>query len=94
MRLLSKFSKKGIPINKIIYELDITLSLCAYCANDHLSNEYPHLTAKNPKGELLYIWIKTEMYPTIPSVMSIENHKEVIKLSNQYGAIPVFAGMI
>jgi hypothetical protein len=62
-------------------------------ANDHLGNEYPHLTAKNPKGELLYIWVKTEMYPTMPSVMSIENHEEVIKLSNQFGAIPVFAGM-
>lgn len=61
--------------------------------NHNIGNEYPHLTAKNPKGELLYIWIKTEMYPTIPSVMSIENHEEVIKLSNQFGAIPVFAGM-
>ena len=43
-------------------------------ANDKIGNEYPHLVAKNPKGELLYIWIKTEMYPTIPTVMSIENH--------------------
>jgi hypothetical protein len=33
------------------------------------------------------------MYPTIPSVMSIENHEEVIKLSNQLGEMPVFAGM-
>ena len=62
-------------------------------ANNNIGNEYPHLVAKNPKGELLYIWIKTEMYPTIPSVMSIENHVEVIKLSKQVGAIPVFAGM-
>ena len=33
------------------------------------------------------------MYPTIPGINSIENHEEVIKLSNQFGAIPVFAGM-
>jgi hypothetical protein len=33
------------------------------------------------------------MYPTIPSISSIENHEEVYKLSNQYNAIPVFAGI-
>jgi hypothetical protein len=33
------------------------------------------------------------MDPTVPGVSSIENHEEVIKLSNQFGAIPVFAGM-
>jgi hypothetical protein len=33
------------------------------------------------------------MYPTIPSIISIENHEEVIKLSNQFNARPVFAGM-
>jgi hypothetical protein len=33
------------------------------------------------------------MYATIPGIVSIENHKEVIKLSNQFNAIPVFAGM-
>jgi len=62
-------------------------------SNGNLGNEYPHLVAKNPKDELLYIWVKTEMYPTIPSIVSIENHEEVIKLSNQFSAIPVFAGM-
>lgn len=62
-------------------------------SNGNLVNEYPHLVAKNPKDELLYIWVKTEMYPTIPSVVSIENHEEVCKLSNQFNAIPVFAGI-
>jgi hypothetical protein len=33
------------------------------------------------------------MYPTIPGIESIENHEEVIKLSNQFNAIPVFAGL-
>ncbi len=33
------------------------------------------------------------MYPIIPSIKSIENHEEVCKLSNQFNAIPVFAGM-
>jgi len=33
------------------------------------------------------------MYPSIPSIASIENHEEVCKLSNQFKAIPVFAGM-
>ena len=33
------------------------------------------------------------MYPIIPSIVSIENHEEVCKLSNQFKAIPVFAGM-
>ena len=62
-------------------------------ANFNIGNDYPHLIAKNPKGQLLYIWVKTEMYPTMPSIVSIENHEEVIKLSNQFGATPVFAGM-
>jgi hypothetical protein len=62
-------------------------------SNGNLGNEYPHLVAKNPNDELLYIWVKTEMYPTIPSIESIENHEEVCKLSNQFNAIPVFAGI-
>jgi hypothetical protein len=33
------------------------------------------------------------MCPVIPSIVSIENHEEVCKLSNQFNAIPVFAGM-
>jgi hypothetical protein len=63
-------------------------------ANDHVGNEYPHLVARNPKDELLYIWVKTEMYPTMPNIVSIKNHEEVIKLSNQFNAIPAFAGMM
>ncbi|HUX96159.1 MAG TPA: hypothetical protein VMV47_10545 [Bacteroidales bacterium] len=62
-------------------------------SNGNLGNEYPHLIAKNPNGDLLYIWVKTEMYPVIPSIVSIEYHEEVCKLSNQFNAIPVFAGM-
>lgn len=62
-------------------------------SNGNLGNEYPHLVAKNPKGELLYIWVKADMYPVIPSIVSIENHEEVCKLSNEFNAIPVFAGM-
>jgi hypothetical protein len=63
-------------------------------ANKNLSNDYPHLVAKNPKGELLYIWIKTEIYPNIPRVESIDNPEEVINLAEQFNAIPVFAGMV
>jgi hypothetical protein len=33
------------------------------------------------------------MNPTIPGNVSIQNLEEVIKLSNQFNAIPVFAGM-
>jgi len=33
------------------------------------------------------------MYPTMPSVLSIENQEEVIKISNQFNAIPLFARM-
>jgi len=33
------------------------------------------------------------MYPKVPGVMSFENQEVVIKLSNQFGAIPVFEGM-
>ena len=62
-------------------------------ANDNIGNEYPHLVARNPKGELLYIWVTTEMYPTTPCISSIENHEEVCKLSSQFSAIPVFAGV-
>lgn len=59
-----------------------------------MSNHYPHLVVKNPKKELLYVWIKTEMYPTKPSVKSIENHEEVFNISKQFNATPVFAGII
>ena len=45
--------------------------------NNNLSNEYPHILVENPKEELLYIWVKTEIYPIIPSVKSIENREEV-----------------
>jgi len=62
-------------------------------SNHKIGNEYPHLVAKNPKGELLYIWVKTEMEPKTPSIKSIENHEEVYKLSKQFNAIPVFAGI-
>jgi hypothetical protein len=90
-----------IVTNKELHEFGLAL-LIAYLyrqkgelirSNGNIGNEYPHLIAKNPKGELLYIWVKTEMYPTIPSIISIENHEEVIKLSNQFDAIPVFAGI-
>jgi hypothetical protein len=40
-------------------------------SNGNIGNEYPQLVAKNPKDELLYIWVKTEMYPTIPSIVSV-----------------------
>jgi hypothetical protein len=33
------------------------------------------------------------MHPKVPNVMSIENHEEVSRLSNQFSAIPVFAEM-
>jgi hypothetical protein len=28
-------------------------------ANNNIGNEYPHLVTKNPKGELLYIWVNS-----------------------------------
>ena len=62
-------------------------------SNANIGNEYPHLVVGSPEMELLYVWIKTEMYTTIPSILSIENHKEVIKLSTRFNAIPVFAGL-
>ncbi len=62
-------------------------------ANMSMSNHYPHLVVKNPKKVLLYVWIKTEMFPTIPSVRSIKNHEEVINISKQFNATPVFAGI-
>ena len=34
------------------------------------------------------------MYPIIPGIVLIENHEEIIKLSNQFNAAPVFAGII
>ena len=63
-------------------------------ANNNISNDYPHLVAENPKKELLYIWVKTEMYHAIPSVKSIENHEEVINISKQFNSTPVFAGIM
>ena len=34
--------------------------------NDNIGNDYPHLVVKNPDNQLLYIWVKTDMYPTFP----------------------------
>ena len=62
-------------------------------SNGNIENDYPHLVAKNPKDELLYIRVKTEMYPIMPGIASIENQEEVNKLSHQFIAIPVFAGL-
>jgi len=62
-------------------------------SNKNIGTDYPHLIAKKPQGELLYIWVKTEMEPTVPNIKSIENHEEVNKLSKQFNATPVFAGI-
>jgi hypothetical protein len=51
------------------------------------------LTIKNPDNELLYIWVKSEIYYEIPSIELIENHEEVIKLSTKFNAAHVFAGI-
>ena len=61
--------------------------------NSNTGNKYPHIIVVSPKKELLYVWVKTEMYPNIPCIESIENHEEVNKLSNQFNAVPVFAGI-
>jgi hypothetical protein len=62
-------------------------------SNHNISNEYPPIVVESPKDELLYVWVKTKMYPTIPRIESIENQEEVINLANQFNAIPVFAGL-
>jgi hypothetical protein len=62
-------------------------------ANKNLSNNYPHLVAKNPEGELLYIWVKTDQFPIIPKVESIDNPEEAVRLSEQFNAKSVFAGI-
>ena len=61
--------------------------------NHNISNDYPHIVVESPKDGLLYVWVKTAMYPIIPSIESIENQDEVINLANQFNAIPVFAGL-
>ena len=62
-------------------------------SNHNISNDYPHIVVENPKDGLLYVWVKTEMYPIVPNIASIENQEEVINLANQFDAIPVFAGI-
>jgi hypothetical protein len=62
-------------------------------SNHNLGNEYPHIVVESPKDGLLYVWVRTEMYPNIPSIVSIENQEEVFNISNQFNAIPVFAGL-
>jgi len=61
--------------------------------NDNIGNDYPHLVVKNPDNQLLYIWVKTDMYPTFPEIESIENLEEVVKLSSRFKASLVFAGI-
>ena len=45
--------------------------------NMNLANGYPPIVVENPKKEFLYVWVKTELYPNIPSVHSIENKEKV-----------------
>jgi hypothetical protein len=61
--------------------------------NDNIGNDYPHLVVKNPDNELLYIWVRTDIFPTFPEIESIGNLEEVVKLSAQFKASPVFAGI-
>jgi hypothetical protein len=61
--------------------------------NHNISNDYPHIVVESPKDGLLYVWVKTGIYPIIPSIVSIENQEEVVTLANQFNAIPVFAGI-
>jgi len=63
-------------------------------SNGNLSMEYPHLVARNPKGELLYIWVRTEITPIVPRYIPGENHEEIISLAKQNNATPVFAGIV
>jgi len=63
-------------------------------ANDHIATDYPHLVAKNPKKELLYIWVKTEIAPFVPRYIPNENHEDIIKLAKQFNSMPVFAGIM
>jgi hypothetical protein len=62
-------------------------------SNRKTSNDYPHIVVESPKDGLLYVWVKTEMFPTIPNIESIENHEEIINLANQFRAIPAFSGI-
>jgi hypothetical protein len=61
--------------------------------NDSIGFEYPHLIVKNGENELLYIWIRIEMFPTQPNLGPIANKEAAIKLSKQFNAKPLFAGI-
>jgi hypothetical protein len=63
-------------------------------SNDNISNEYPHLIVKNPKQELLYIWVRTEIASKVPRFIYGENHIEIINLARQNNATSLFAGII
>lgn len=61
--------------------------------NDNISDDYPHLVVKRPDNELLYIWVKTNLYPIFPEIKSLGNLEEVISLSERFKARPNFAGI-
>jgi hypothetical protein len=61
--------------------------------NDNIGNDYPNLVVKDPDNQLLYIWVKTDIFPTFSEIESIENLEEIIKLASQFNASPVFAGI-
>jgi hypothetical protein len=52
-----------------------------------------NLIGKKSKSELLYIWYNPEMLLAMSGIVSVENHKEEIKLSKQFNATSVFEVM-
>jgi hypothetical protein len=63
-------------------------------ANGNLGTDYPHLVARNPKNELLYIWIKTEIAPKVPRYIPGDNHEDIVNIALQNNTIQVFSGII
>jgi len=46
-----------------------------------------------PNDKVFDFWVYTAMYPQIPSIELFENHQDIIEISRQYEAIPLFAGI-
>jgi hypothetical protein len=64
-----------------------------FAINMNPENGAPHIMIWNQQKVLLYIWVKTDLFPNIPVYIPNETHDFITDLSKQYKAIPSFASI-
>jgi len=97
------FSKLGQVMTETeLHDFGLTLLIAYLVIKDYdvvqptgnLKGENLHMIVKAPNNKMFDFWVKTVMYPQIPTIDLFENHKDIFCLASQINAIPVFAGVM